>query len=316
MFHTGLKRFETSDVNNFTSHTGIRLRKLIHPIWGPLLKAFTAKKVIVEAYPKLEKEKAYIFAVNHSFDEDIISALQTVDRGAYMLFGTTDQMEHNPLCLLLWAYGMIYVNRLDKNSRNDAIKKMAKILQSGSSVILFPEGAYNNSENQLIMPLFSSPYILNKELGIEVVPMISFNDSGSDKIYIHVGNPINLAQYEKYEAMEILRDEMCTIVYMMLEKHTLPLKRKDLGINPRMAYMEERQKVYEYQKWHGDVWDEELSYYSGHGVTTPQQSRLYVDRINVTMKNVQVLTDTLVRREEDKCYDFKEHLRKNMKLYT
>lgn len=315
-FHTGLKRFETSDVNNFTSDVGIKLRKLIHPIWGQLLKLGTSRKVIVEAYPELEKGKVYIFAANHSFDEDVISILQTIDRSAYMLQGTTDQMEHNPVFLVLWLHGMIYVNRLDKDSRGDAINKMTRVLRSGTSVVLFPEGAYNNSENQLIIPLFLSPYILGKELGIEVVPIISFNESSSDKIYIRAGSPLNLAQYEKYEAMAVLRDEMSTMLYQIIEEHTMPLKRKDLGKSSRIAYMEERKKVYDCQKWHWDVWDEELSYYMGHGVTTPQQSRMYIDKVQVTAKNVNILADVLVRREEDKHYDLKEYLRKNVRLHT
>lgn len=313
-FNTGLKRFETSDVNTFTSDIGIKLRKFIHPIWGPLLKLCTSRKVIVEEYPQLEKGKVYIFVANHSFDEDAISILQTIDRSAYVLQGSTDQMEHNPVFLALWLHGMIYVNRLDKNSRSDAIKKMTRVLQSGTSVVLFPEGAYNNSENQLIMPLFSSPYILGKELGVEVVPMISFNESGSDKIYIRVGKPVNLAQYEKYEAMAVLRDKMSTLLYQIIEEHTMPIKRKDLGLYPRIAFMAERQKVYDCQKWHRDVWEEEFSHYMGHGVTTPQQSRMYVDKVQVNIKNAKILADVLVRREEDKRYDMKEYLHKNVKL--
>ena len=219
--------------------------------------------------------------------------------------------------LAVWLNGMIYVNRLDHKSRKDAILKMKRVLASGNSIVLFPEGGYNNTENQLTMPLFSSPYQLSKEMRVEVVPFISFNPFGSDKIYVRVGEPINLAQYDdKYEAMNILRDKMSTIVWRIMEEHTVPMKRSDLGDDPRTAFMEERKKVYECQKWHGDVWDEELTYYPGHGVTTPQQAREYADKIKVNSKNAKILADVLVRREEDKKYDLKEYLRKNVKLHT
>lgn len=300
MFHTGLKRYEKADINNFTSDIGIELRKLIHPIWGPCLKLCTSRKVIVEAYPKLDKKRTYIFAANHSFDEDAISVLQTIDRSAYVLQGSTDQMEHNPVFLALWLHGMIYVNRLDKSSRGDAVNKMKRVLRAGTSIVLFPEGAYNNSENRLIMPLFARPYILNKELGVEVVPIISFNSFGSDRIYVRARDPINLAQYEKYEALAILRDEMSTIVYQIMEDHTAPVKRSDLGTDPRSVFMEERRRMYECQKWHEDVWDEEFSCYSGHGVTATQQAREYVDKVQVNLKNAKILADVLVRREEDR----------------
>ena len=212
---------------------------------------------------------------------------------------------------------MIYVNRLDKDSRGDAIDKMKRVLRSGTIIVLFPEGAYNNSENQLIMPLFASPYILKKDMRIEVVPIISFNPFGPDRIYVRAGKPINLAEYtSKYEAMDVLRKKMSTIVYQIMEEHTTPVKRSDLGSDPRRVFMEERRGVYECQKWHGDVRDEEFSCYPGHGVVTPRQAREYVDKIQVNLKNAKILADVLVWREEDKNYDLEEYLRKNIKLHT
>lgn len=47
MFHTGLQRIKNSEISTFTSDIGIKLRKLIHPIWGPTLKLCTSRKVIV-----------------------------------------------------------------------------------------------------------------------------------------------------------------------------------------------------------------------------------------------------------------------------
>lgn len=220
----------------------------------------------------------------------------------------------NPVFLALWLNGMIYVNREDREDCRSSIEKMKRVLNAGNSVVLFPEGNYNNTENQLMMPLFFSPYILSKELGLEVVPVISFNDIGSNIIYIRVGEPINLAMYEKYEAMLVLRDKMVTIIWDIMEEHTIPQKRKELGENPRRAYMEVRKAVYNCQKWHRDVWEEELICYSGHGVTTPLQARSFVDDVKVTSKNAAIFADMLVRREEDKKYDLKEYLRRNIKL--
>ena len=56
--------------------------------------------------------------------------------------------------------------------------------------------------------------------------------------------------------------------------------------------------------------------YSGHGVTTPKQARMYVDKIQINTKNAGVLADVLVRREEDKRYDLIKYLQNNIKLHT
>lgn len=154
-----------------------------------------------------------------------------------MLQGTTEQMLHNPIFLALWLNGMIYVDRESVESRKSAIEKMKRILASKSSVLLFPEGGYNNTENQLIQPLFSSPYILCKELGVKIVPLITFNDIGSDTIYVSAGEPMDISMRDKYTAMEILRDKMSSIVWSIMEKHVTPIKRQALSADPRMDWL-------------------------------------------------------------------------------
>ena len=107
-------------------------------------------------YPKLEKDMPYIFASTHYFNEDIIAALATVDRSAYALIGTTDQVENNTLMYAAWAYGLIYVDRRSQESRKQSILKMEHVLNNGTSVIMYPEGGWNNTENLICKRLFAS----------------------------------------------------------------------------------------------------------------------------------------------------------------
>ena len=76
----------------------------------------------------------------------------------------------------------------------------------GDSIVFFAEGGYNNTEEKLINRLFAGPWLLAKECGTEVVPIISFNDYDSKDIYISVGRPIRLDLYEKEEAMRIMKE--------------------------------------------------------------------------------------------------------------
>lgn len=314
MFHTGLNRYLTADINTFTTDVGIKLRKkFCNKLWRKILRLCTARKIIIEQYPKLEKDKQYIFVTSHSFDEDVISSLATIDRNVYMLQGSTTQMLHNPVFLAVWANGMIYLDRLDKESRRTSIDKMKRVLNAGSSVMLFPEGGYNHSENQLICPLFASPWILSKDLGIEVVPLVSVPDLKGKSIHIRVGEPMNIGQCEKWEGLAQLRDAMATLVFDILSEHTELVKRSELQMT-RDDWMESRRQVYESQTWYADVWDEEVTYYPGHGVTTPEKSREYVDKVNVSDKNAWIFADTLVRREEDKKYNLIEYLRRNVEI--
>lgn len=159
MKNLGLQHFKYSDVNNFTSDIGIKLRRIIHEPLRRILKLATKGTITVDCYPKLEKGKPYIFVATHNFVEDAISTLATLDRCAYVLFGTTDQLEHNPQVYAAWLNGLIYINRDDEKSRKDSIKKMERILNNGSSVLIYDEGGFNNTENLLVQKLFASPYI-------------------------------------------------------------------------------------------------------------------------------------------------------------
>lgn len=314
MFNTGLKKYEYMDIDTFTTDIGMKIRKAINRPWRVLVKCFIKREVIIEQYPNLDKEKAYIFCANHSFDEDVIATITTIDRNVYVLNGSTHQMEHNPAMLAVWFNGMVYVNRLNAESRKMSIPKLERVLKNGNSILIFPEGCYNNSENRLIHHLFSGPYLLSKSLDIDVVPIVTINDDDKKKIYVRAGEPMPLWQNEKQESLALLRDAMATLVYEILTAHFRPVQRHLLGIEPRKDFMEIRKSVYACQKWYEDMWDEEFSYYAGHGITTPEQSREYVDNVHIDSRNAAIMADVLVRREEDNRYDLKKYLRKTFVL--
>ena len=145
----GLKNVQVVNSENFTSNMGIKMRRIINKPLKGVLKVATGKKIIIDRYPELEKDEQYIFASTHYFNEDIIAGMAALDRPAYVLIGTTDQVENNPLMNAAWLYGLIYVDRLNTESRKDSVKKMERILNNGSSILMFPEGGWNNTENLL-----------------------------------------------------------------------------------------------------------------------------------------------------------------------
>ena len=288
--NVGLKRLEIANIDNFTSNVGIKLRRRIFPAFKQVLRLAVKRDIHFEGeYPVLEKDKPYIFVSTHSFDEDIIAAIALLDRNAYILMGTTDQIEHNPQMYAAWLNGMIYVDRTDKQNRHNAVSKMEKVINQGSSVLIFVEGGYNNSENLLCLEPFSSPWILSQKTGAQVVPLASFNSLNSNDIYIRFGKPIDLSTYDKKEAKIMLRDQLASLVYPIMEEHAPRVKRSELGSDPRLDYMEERRQVYKKLRWTRDIWDEELTQY------IPEEKRKPL-----------ILTDP-----EEKKYDFKVYMKKN-----
>lgn len=313
MRKTGLKKYEYTDVEHFTSETGLRIRKMLNRGWHIFLKLGTKRKIHIVNYPHLQKGKNYVFACNHFFDEDIISALYAIDCNAYVLSGSTDQTEHNPWFLALWANGMVYVNRCDPESRRQAVQKMKRVLNAGNSILLFPEGGYNNTEEKLINRLFAGPWLLARECGVECVPVITFNDYGSKDIYISVGNPMQLGLLEKDEAKTRLRDAMATMLWKLIEEYAVPLNRQDMPEDVHAFWMEARKQAYECQNWYNDVWEEELTTYKGK-IPPPEEVNKFVDHIRVNASNAWVLAPKLVQRQREQKYDLIMFLKKNVQL--
>lgn len=317
MYNIGLVKIMNSNVDNFTSDFGLRVRRIINPVYRRLLKFVTSVKIHVDRYPKLEKKlfkkKPYIFVSTHSFSEDIVSALHAIDRNAYVLIGTKDQVEHNPQMYAAWINGMIFVDRTDEKSRNEAVDKMERVLKSGTSVLIFAEGGYNNTENEPTMRLFNSPYYLAKRTGFEVVPLASFNEHYNKDVYINVGDAISLQDETRREFRKKLRHELGCLELENMLNHASSLQREDLGEEPRFDFMKERMDfVYGKVKWSNkDFIDEELVEFYDPYEPTPKQVRDSLADVRITRENLLVMKSVLMEMRQDQKYDFKTYMKKN-----
>lgn len=312
MKNYGIMKFQYANVDNFTSDFGMNFRKKINPLLRKVLKLATKGELIVDNYPVLNDDEAYIFVSLHGFVEDTIANLATINRDAYLLFGTTDQLEVNPEMYFAWLNGFIYVDRYNPENRKSALSKMERVLKNGNSVLIFPEGGFNNTENLLCQKLFASPYLLAQSTKCKVVPIAPFYEFGSDKIYMNIGDPLDLTKFEdKKEALKYLRDVLATLMYTNIEKHSTPIIRSELGKDPRLDFMEQRRLEYLKTKWTRDVWDEELTRYFDADEREYNEVQESMDDIKITKDNAYVMAPVLVRRLEDKKYNFKDYMHRN-----
>ena len=307
----GLIQYKCKDVNSFTSDAGIRIRRAIYPVVRTALKLNLGGRITIENYPKLEKGTPYIFAATHGFVDEVQLILSVLDRNAYSLMGTTEQLEHNPMIYANWLTGIIYVNRFSRESRSSAVPKMKRILESGSSVLIFPEGGWNNTENLPVMQLFSSPWLTAKETGCKIVPLSCFYEYGTKDYYVTFDEPVDVSEMEKDEALSVLRDKMATLWWNLVEKYSTPLKRRELGDDYKTDYFRERCDEYLQLKWTKDVFDEELTQYFDKRHPVPKQIRASFDDVVITHRNASIFSDILIRREEDKKYDFTKYMHEN-----
>ncbi len=311
MRNIGLYKFKNRTVDNFTTDIGIKIRRIINRPLRFILGIATNGKIIVENYPKLKKGKPYIFAATHSMVEEVSAILSAIDRSTYTLIGTTEQLEHNPKIYANWVNGMIYVNRLDVDSRRSSIPKMERVLKSGSSVLVFPEGGWNNTECLPCQKLFASPYILSADTGFDIVPLSVFNEFGKKEIYIDFGEPFSVAGCEKDEALSMLRDKLATMKWHQIENHASHISKAELSADCRMEWMKERKAEYLKCKWTKDVWDEELTVYKDKTHPSPEEVRRTLKNVKVTKYNAHIILPILEQIKEDEKYNFNRFMHEN-----
>ena len=287
----------------------IKKRK-IHFLIKPVIKIANKKIIVVENYPQLPKGEAFIFAAGHSFPDEIAANLAVIDRHTYVLVGTKDQVINNPAMAILWLNGMVYVEKLNKQSRRDSFQRMKKVLQNGSSVMLFPEGVLNNTENKLCNDVYPGFYHLAIETGKKVVPIVSQTYNDSKIIRFTAGEPVDMSTFEKEGAKVWLKDTIASLRYELISKEPITSRKTLLG-DIHLSYMNDRKETYSEVNWTQDVFDVELQGYYDADHPSPQEVRASFDNVKITSQNAKIFSEILVRREEDKRYDFVDFMHKN-----
>lgn len=334
------------DVNHFTTNIGLKIRKSIDKPFKKMCNIFTnaniirlnnisgisddeyfqnldtkriplsnydVKKgknnIVLERYPKLEKDESYIFVCNHTCPEDIETVLNILDRNAYLVLGSIETLKYNPEMYLSWLNGMIPFDILDKNQRKQLMSKMERVVKT-NSILIFPEGSHNYSPNNLVNNLFDGPVNLSLKTGKKIVIVTLIKDHENNVSYIDVSNPINLNNFEvkKHDTYNIeeekyyvkalsscIRDKMSTAVYYMMLRHFDSIKREDYIDIEECLRQEKVEYAFKKLKWEHDVFDAEYL------VKKTNQEKEYEEVINTISNlryNPEVLRNTLLGNRE------------------
>ena len=308
-----LPSLQNRGVDDFTSDMGIKIRRCVSPAFRlSCIYAFD-HKIVVDGYPKLEKDTPYIFASSHGFVEDIQALIATLDRNAYILTGAIDQLKYHPNFYGLWINGFIIVDRSNTQSRKDAVTKMKRIIKSGTSIMMYPEGAWNGNENMLIMPLFKGPYLLASNLkkdgvNTKVVPVAQYKDVENKIIYIKVGEPFDITKYDYKEGLIKLRDEMATLKWNIMEKNLPITKRDELGRDPRYDFMLSNAQEFINGKWVEDLYEDEIIMYKDKNIPYREDILKTFENVKITKDNAHLIAPILAELENEKKYDLKTYM--------
>lgn len=130
-------------------------------------------KVQYDFEPDLDK--TYVFCANH-FSYMDIAAMGMIIKNYYAFVGKAS-LRGVPLFGYMFAKLHIQVDRNDKNSRVTSMTRSIKALQSGRSVMIFPEGGIWAKEMpKMSLPLKDGGFAMAIQQQIPVVPISLLNN--------------------------------------------------------------------------------------------------------------------------------------------
>lgn len=189
-----------------------KLHELLFPFVKNISKKYIHGELIIEN--NLSYKGSVIYAVNHTNVSDTPVVFHTLNKQAYILAGTKSQKLIDSIGFNL--NGVVWVDRHSAKSRKKSTEKIYKILSSGGSVMWFPEGTWNLTDNLLMLPMRYGIVKMAAKANVPIVP-ISIHYAGN-KIYSTVGEPIIIGINENATtAITRLRDTMATMKYEQME---------------------------------------------------------------------------------------------------
>lgn len=215
MYNKFLEYLLKNDPEKTISKSGIILRGLINPIIRKALPFTTKTKLEIvrkEEIPNIP----VIFAATHGFQEDIIDTILIADRLAYILIGSLSQIFYSLDGIAAWMNGTILVDRMNDRSRKASKEKMIHALELGASIIIFPEGTWNKSPNQMVSGLFPGIYDVAMATGALIVPIATHREG--EYVYGILDKYFDITKYGREEGISILRDKMATLRWELMEE--------------------------------------------------------------------------------------------------
>ena len=202
--------FNSSNISRYS----IWWRRLIHRPLAALVRLTLPCKVRLFRSDYVPNGKPTVFVATHVFYDDIAAVLSCLDDVAYLLI-ENDGKESLPAWTERFALGMngvITVDRSNKESRAEAFSKMITVLNRSGNILLFPEAAWNFSQNEIVAKLHWGAIKLAKSANANIVP-VALHMVG-DECFVAIGSQV---EYD----VEALRDAMATLMWDLISQDPL-----------------------------------------------------------------------------------------------
>ena len=193
-------------------------------LWGFLSSAFAGIFYSFTYEVPLDRSRPYIICPNHSSNLDI-TAMSLLVKNDCSFMGK-EELTEGLVTGLFFRTVDIPVDRESKMSSYRAFKKGMEKLQSGITMIVFPEGKISDDYPPQLQDFKNGPFRLAIEAGVPIVPVTSLNSwkilwdtgikhgskPGICHIYVHKpietkGLTVDDADNLRYEVYRIMKEK-------------------------------------------------------------------------------------------------------------
>ena len=199
------------------SKTVMLFKDLIRPVLSLIASFRVPYKVIIEQSCRLLPDKPVIYAVNHFCFADTPIMGRITPKRSYILLGK------QRLGFSDWLYfmlnGVIFVDRKHKEDMAASKQAMTAYLNKKRFIIMFPEGTWNLTENQLMLPMKWGIIDIAKETGAQLIPTVLDYDREQAKCFVHFCEPMVFSQEaSRADGISSLRDTMAAMRWAFIER--------------------------------------------------------------------------------------------------
>lgn len=195
-----------------------------------LLDRFFKKHTITllgDSAKQLNQIQPTIFACTHIGGDDISRLFEAIKSHCYLFLGDPKGLYRDLAGLLLFLNGCICAETSDKTDRKIAYLRAVELLKAGGSLMIFPEGAWNITDNLPVMHLFNGTAKMARETTAQIVP-IAIEQYGN-RFVINAGSPILPMKFQTDNSLtQYLRDALSTLKWEIWEHEGLT-SRESLG---------------------------------------------------------------------------------------
>lgn len=177
-----------------------------------LLHILGRQKITILGDRRIPADTPLIFSATHIGWSDIEMILPSIDDHIYLFCGDPKESYKTMDGFLVDINGVIVCHTDSKSDRFIGKETCIRHISEGGNLLIFPEGAWNITENIAVMPLFPGTAEMAIRTGAQIIP-VAIERYGKDYT-INIGRNICADGFDpdqKYLLTDQLRDAIATL---------------------------------------------------------------------------------------------------------